>query len=186
MGRPTRAADFHHDMWAEGLWGTGLSARIGQKKARSKPARLPAPSIISRMLRCLMVICWTPLLFAQSDEIRAMLKNSEAAWNRGDLVAFASDYEDSAETTFIGREVVRGGTRAILERYRRRYPNREAMGTLTFSEIEVRTLAAGLVLASGKYDLKRTAAGGGDTSGRFTLVVRKTPGGWKIIHDHSS
>ena len=133
-----------------------------------------------------MVICWTPLLFAQSDEIRAMLENSEAAWNRGDLVAFASDYEDSAETTFIGREVVRGGTRAILERYRRRYPNREAMGTLTFSEIEVRKLAAGLVLASGKYDLKRTVAGGGDTSGRFTLVVRKTPGGWKIIHDHSS
>ena len=138
------------------------------------------------MLRWLVLICWTPLLLAQGEEIRAMLAKSEAMWNRGDLVAFVSDYEDAPETTFIGREVVRGGTKAILERYRRRYPNRDAMGTLTFSEIETRSLAPGLILATGKYDLKRTAAGGGDASGRFTLVIRKTPAGWKIIHDHSS
>lgn len=138
------------------------------------------------MFRWLLLICSTALLFAQGDEIRAMLKNSEAVWNRGDLATFASDYEDSPETTFIGNEVVRGGTKAILERYRRRYPNRDAMGTLTFSEIEVRPLAAGLALATGKYSLKRTAAGGGDASGRFTLVLRKTAAGWKIIHDHSS
>ncbi len=138
------------------------------------------------MLRWLVLICWTPLLFAQGEEIRAMLAKSQAMWNRGDLAAFVTDYEDAPETTFIGREVVRGGTKAILDRYRRRYPNREAMGTLTFSEIETRPLAPGLVLTTGKYDLKRTPAGGGDASGRFTLVIRKTPAGWKIIHDHSS
>ena len=142
------------------------------------------------MFRRLILLCWTivfmPPLCAQREEVQAMLKNSEAAWNRGDLVAFSADYEDSPETTFIGRDVVRGGTQAILGRYRQRYPNREAMGTLTFSEIEARPLAAGLALASGKYTLKRTAAGGGDASGRFTLVLRKTPSGWKIIHDHSS
>ena len=133
----------------------------------------------------LLLLCCMPLL-AQTGEIHAMLENSEAAWNRGDLVAFSTDYEDSPNTTFIGSEVVRGGSKAILERYRRRYPNREAMGTLTFSELDVRLLAPGLALASGKYNLKRTAAGGGDASGRFTLVIRKTPAGWKIIHDHSS
>ena len=57
---------------------------------------------------------------------------------------------------------------------------------LTFSEIETRPLAPSLILATSKYDLKRTPAGGGDASGRFTLVIRKTPAGWKIIHDHSS
>jgi uncharacterized protein (TIGR02246 family) len=134
----------------------------------------------------LFLLCWTPLLFAQGDEIRTLLKNSETAWNRGDLAAFASDYEDSSETTFIGREVTRGGTQAILERYRRSYPNREAMGKLAFSEIEIRTLAANVALATGKFELKRTAAGGGDTSGRFTLILRKSALGWKIIHDHSS
>jgi len=127
-----------------------------------------------------------PLLFAETKEIHVMLKNAEAAWNRGDLASFAADYEDSPETTFIGRDVVRGGRNAILERYRQRYPNREAMGTLTFSEIEIRPLAPVLSLVTGKYALRRTAAGGGNAAGRFTLVLRKTTVGWKIIHDHSS
>jgi ketosteroid isomerase-like protein len=60
------------------------------------------------------------------------------------------------------------------------------MGTLTFSEIEVRPLGSGYALANGKFELKRAASGGGDTAGRFTLVLRKTASGWKIIHDHSS
>jgi uncharacterized protein (TIGR02246 family) len=143
------------------------------------------------MLRWLILICCAPLLlsqnaFAQNAEIRTILKDSETAWNRGDLVAFASYYEDSPETTFMGKEVTRGGTKAILERYRKGYPTPEAMGTLTFSELEVRPLAEGVALTTGKYFLKRTAAGGGDATGRFTLILRKTPAGWKIIHDHSS
>jgi len=115
-----------------------------------------------------------------------MMQKSQAAWNRGDLVAFAADYEDSPETTFIGKDVTRGGTAAILARYRSHYATREAMGALTYSEIAVRVLAPGLVLANGRWELKRTAAGGGDAAGRFTLVIRQTAKGWKIIHDHSS
>ena len=138
------------------------------------------------MIRWLILISWTPLLFAQNDPIRTLLTDSQTAWNRGDLVAFTSYYEDSPDTTFIGNEVVRGGTKAILDRYRRRYPNPEAMGTLTFSEIEIRNLAPGVALTTGKYELKRTPAGGGAASGRFTLILRRTPGGWKIIHDHTS
>jgi len=138
------------------------------------------------MIRYLWFLLCAPLLFAQGDEIRAMLARSEAAWNRGDLAAFATDYEDSQETTFIGRELTHGGTQAILDRYRRAYPTPEAMGTLTFSEIAVRPLGKDYALANGKYALKRTAAGGGDAAGRFTLVLRKTKAGWKIIHDHSS
>jgi uncharacterized protein (TIGR02246 family) len=137
------------------------------------------------MPRWMVSIIFAPVLLAQSD-VKAMLQKSEAAWNRGDLAAFASDYEDSPDTTFVGREVTRGGVQAILERYRRGYPTREKMGTLTFSEIEVRPLGTGFALAIGKFSLKRTAEGGGDASGRFTLVLKKTAAGWKIIHDHSS
>ena len=138
------------------------------------------------MLRWLLLIAFSSLLLAQDAEIRTILKDSETAWNRGDLVTFASYYDDSSETTFIGKEVTRGGTRAILDRYRRGYPTPEAMGTLTFSELEIRPLAKDVALAIGKFSLKRTSAGGGDTSGRFTLVLKKTRSGWKIIHDHSS
>src|SRR5579864_8465833 len=114
------------------------------------------------MLRWLVVLCCAPVLFGQSDAIRKMMDDSAQAWNRGDLPAFASYYEDSPETTFMGREVVRGGTQAILQRYRKSYPTREAMGTLTFSEIVVRPLADGLALVTGKFALQRTKAGGGD------------------------
>ncbi len=138
------------------------------------------------MLRWLLFFCCAPLLLAQGDAIRKMMADSANAWNRGDLPAFASYYEDSPQTTFMGREVIRGGTQAILDRYRKAYPTREAMGTLTFSEIDVRPLATGLVLVTGKFELKRTAAGGGPAWGRYTLVVRQTARGWKIIHDHSS
>ncbi len=138
------------------------------------------------MLRLLLVLGLAPLLFAQDSAVRKVLSDSETAWNRGDLPAFAAFYDDSPQTTFVGREVTRGGTQAILDRYRRGYPTREKMGTLTFSEIEVRPLGSGYALAIGKFALKRTPEGGGDASGRFTLVLRKTASGWKIIHDHTS
>src|SRR5579871_6030445 len=136
------------------------------------------------MLRLALALCWTSLLCAQSDDVRAVLKRSAEAWNQGDLAAFASYYDDSPETTFVGREVVRGGVQAILNRYRKAYPTREAMGTLAFSGIEVRILAPDVALMTGEYHLTRTAAGGGDAAGRYTLILRKTPAGWKIIHDH--
>jgi ketosteroid isomerase-like protein len=60
------------------------------------------------------------------------------------------------------------------------------MGNLTFSEVAVRILAPNVALATGKYELKRTAAAGGDAGGRFTLILRKTSAGWKITHDHTS
>ena len=138
------------------------------------------------MSRWILLLCCAPLLWAQSAAIHKMMDDSAGAWNRGDLPAFASYYEDSPQTTFMGRDIVRGGTQAILERYRKAYPTREAMGTLTFSEIEVRPLATGLALVTGKFELKRTAAGGGAAWGRYTLIVRRTGKGWKIIHDHSS
>jgi uncharacterized protein (TIGR02246 family) len=138
------------------------------------------------MLRLLLVLGLAPLLFAQDSAVRKVLFDSEAAWNRGDLHTFASFYEDSPDTTFIGREVTRGGTQAILDRYRRGYPTREKMGALAFSEIEVRPLGSDYALAIGKFALTRTAEGGGNASGRFSLVLHKTKSGWKIIHDHTS
>jgi uncharacterized protein (TIGR02246 family) len=138
------------------------------------------------MFRRLILIACAPVLIAQTEAIQTLMKDSEADWNRGDLAAFASYYEDSPETTFMGREVTRGGTKAILERYQKAYPTPESRGTLTFSEIVVRPLAEGLVLVTGKFSLKRTKEGGGDASGRYTLIIRHTPAGWKIIHDHTS
>jgi uncharacterized protein (TIGR02246 family) len=131
------------------------------------------------MLRWCTLFCCVPLLLAQSADVRAVLTHSEEAWNRGDLAAFASYYDDSPETTFIGREVVRGGVQAILARYRKAYPTRETMGLLSFTNVDVRMLAPDLALVTGEFHLERTEAGGGKASGRYTLILRKTAPGWK-------
>jgi|SRR5450755_1244366 len=146
------------------------------------------------MWRLWIFLTLLPVLPAQTphenndgtNDVRAILTHSEEAWNRGDLAAFASYYDDSPQTTFVGRDVVHGGVQVILNRYRKAYPTRDAMGTLSFTNVEVRTLAPDLALVTGEFHLQRTAAGGGNAAGRYTLILRKTRAGWKIIHDHSS
>jgi uncharacterized protein (TIGR02246 family) len=119
-------------------------------------------------------------LATPEEEIRGILERQAAAWNRGDLDDFMTTYEDSAETTYTGKSVIRG-YRAILANYRQRYPTREAMDTVRFSGIEVRLLAPDAALVLGRYELLSRKLGG-----HFTLVLRKTSSGWKIIHDQSS
>lgn len=130
---------------------------------------------------------------AASDEtdIRAAITAQAAAWNRGDIPAFMQTYEDSPETTFVGQGVNKG-YKPILERYQRSYANRAQMGTLTFSDIDVRLLPAScgvieLATVTGRFHLKRTERGTATRDeGIFSLVWRKGPKGWKIILDHTS
>jgi uncharacterized protein (TIGR02246 family) len=119
-------------------------------------------------------------------EIRGVLAAQEAAWNRADVAAFMEGYEKSPELTFSGASGVTRGWQNVLERYSKRYPGAEAMGKLQFSEIEVRLVGSEVALVLGRFHLTRAEAAGGDASGRFSLVFRKTPAGWRIIHDHTS
>jgi uncharacterized protein (TIGR02246 family) len=117
--------------------------------------------------------------------IGAVLKAQQAAWNRGDVEAFMSGYEATDATTFVGATITRG-YRQVLENYHRRYPTKEKMGQLTFSEIEVKPLGQEYVSVIGKWHLHRPSEAGGDAGGIFTLLFRKTASGWKIILDHTS
>ena len=126
------------------------------------------------------------LAAAQTPDLAALMRTAEAAWNRGDLESFVLDYDDSPETTFIGKTLTRGNRQAVLDRYRKSYPTRAAMGTLTYSEMQVREVSDGVMIMIGRFALKRSTDAGGDSAGRFTLVWKRTAKGWKIIHDHSS
>ncbi len=118
-------------------------------------------------------------------EVRAELSKQETAWNRGDLAAFMTSYKESPEITFVGKNVTRGFA-AIVERYKTNYGSRDKMGTLRFDEIEVKPLGKQYALVLGRFSLKRNAEGGGDASGRFTLIAERTKDGWRFIHDHTS
>jgi ketosteroid isomerase-like protein len=60
------------------------------------------------------------------------------------------------------------------------------MGTLKFSSLEIRLLGADHASVLGQWDLSRKLEGGGDAGGWFTLLFRRTPAGWRIVHDHTS
>lgn len=117
------------------------------------------------------------------DAIRAVLTAQDAAWNRGDIDAFLAGYWHSPELTFSGSNGVSRGWDGVLARYKKNYPDREAMGELDFSELEFRFLGPDAALVLGKWHLKREK---GDIGGVFTLVWQRFPEGWKIIHDHTS
>jgi ketosteroid isomerase-like protein len=94
-------------------------------------------------------------------------------------------YEPVPETTFVGAEVAKG-TAALLARYRRDYPDQDYMGTTEFSELEARPLSDDLAIVTGRYRLVRNEEYGGPAQGIFSLVMRKSDGRWRIIHDHTS
>ena len=118
------------------------------------------------------------------DVIKVILAQ-ENAWNQGDLNGFASGYKDAPDTLFITKQLSRGYA-GLLDEYKHDYPNRAAMGTLAYSELEVRTLDENFAVAIGKYHLDRGKKEGGSADGMFSLVFEKTDKGWKIIIDHTT
>lgn len=139
------------------------------------------------LLTALLYVVFGATLHAQSSEaaIRQVLTDQQTAWNRGDIVAFMRGYDDSPQTTFIGKTIQRG-FQMILARYQKNYATRDAMGQLTFSEVDVRMLGEDHAVATGHFHLTRSEAGGGDATGIYSLVLEKKAEGWKIVLDHTS
>ena len=142
----------------------------------------------------LALLLFAVLVHAQSSDeaaIRAAMATQAAAWNRADIPAFMQVYENSPETTYIGA-TLRKGYGPILERYTKAYSTPEQMGTLTFSNLEIRLLpgscgAVEFAVVTGSFHLDRTAHGDAKKDdGIFSLVWRKGPQGWKIVLDHTS
>jgi ketosteroid isomerase-like protein len=120
---------------------------------------------------------------ADQAAITGVLHRQQAAWNRGDVDAFLEGYWHSPELTFSGSNGVSRGWDGVMARYKKNYPDRAAMGQLDFSELEFRFLGPHAALVLGRWHLKRDK---GDLGGVFSLVWQRFPGGWKIVHDHTS
>jgi uncharacterized protein (TIGR02246 family) len=120
---------------------------------------------------------------AARSAIRAVLNAQQEAWNRGDVDAFLTGYWHSPDLTFSGSNGISRGWDAVLARYKKNYPDRSAMGTLDFSNLEFRFLGPEAALVLGHWHLKREKD---DLGGVFSLVWQRFPEGWRIIHDHTS
>ncbi|HEX3544481.1 MAG TPA: nuclear transport factor 2 family protein [Candidatus Acidoferrum sp.] len=123
------------------------------------------------------------VLQAHTAAIQAVLKAQQEAWNRGDVDAFLTGYWHSPDLTFSGSNGTARGWDAVLARYKKGYPDRRAMGTLDFSNLEFNFLCPDATLVLGHWHLKREKD---EPEGVFSLVFQRFPEGWRIIHDHTS
>ena len=138
------------------------------------------------MIRLASLLIALPLIAAPPEQdIRRVLDEQVAAWNRGDIPGFMDGYDKSESTTFVSSAITKGHA-AVLANYRKRYPTPEKMGKLRFSDLEVRPLDSDYAYVLGRFHLDRSAEAGGEASGIFTLLFHKTAHGWKVILDHTS
>jgi ketosteroid isomerase-like protein len=120
---------------------------------------------------------------AADQEIRAVMQAQVAAWNRGDIDGFMEGYARSKATEFVSGDRLTRGWQTVRDRYKRKYDSREKMGRLTFSDIKITQLGPDAALVLGRWKLARKSD---QPHGIFTLLFRRTPAGWRIVHDHTS
>jgi beta-aspartyl-peptidase (threonine type) len=116
--------------------------------------------------------------------VETLLNRSAAAWNRGDLGAFVSDYAAGPATTFVSSGRVQRGFDWIRDNYAPRFAAGADRDSLRFEAVDARTLGPDFILATARFVLSR-----GDSvtsSGPFTVVFSRQADGWKIVHDHTS
>ncbi len=116
-------------------------------------------------------------------EIDSLMTAQEQAWNNGDLKNYMSAYIKSDSLMFVGSRGLNYGWETTLSNYQKSYPDKEAMGTLEFDNLQFKKLGTTNALVIGRWNLYRKA----DTlQGSYLLNWQLVDGEWKIIADHSS
>jgi ketosteroid isomerase-like protein len=118
-----------------------------------------------------------------SADIRAVMVAQEAAWNRGDIDGFMKGYARSRTTVFVSGDTITRGWQTVRDRYKKKYATARQMGRLMFSDLEITPVGRDAAVVLGRWELKRKSD---RPHGRFTLLFRRTPNGWRIVHDHTS
>jgi ketosteroid isomerase-like protein len=123
-------------------------------------------------------------LYAQDRQaVLKVLHNQQTAWNKGDIEEFMQGYWKSDSLLFVGKAAPTHGWQATFDNYKRGYPDKAAMGILSFDIMQVKLLDATNAFVLGAWHLKREKDAPG---GYFTLWFRKINGEWKVVVDHTS
>lgn len=139
----------------------------------------------SAALLLFLPIFFQSLAQVNPDEqaIRDVLSSQQDCWNSGDLECFMEGYWKSDQLIFIGSSGVTYGWQKTLDNYKKNYPDKQAMGKLTFDLIIVEPLSEDFWTVIGKWSLKRASD---NPNGHFSLIFRRLDNEWVIVSDHSS
>ena len=118
------------------------------------------------------------------QEVASVMERQQYAWNHGDLEGFMQGYWKNDSLMFIGKSGVTQGHAATLSRYRAGYPDVEAMGKLSFTNVKWLALGSEHGWLLGEWKLERLNGEGSE--GMYTLLWRRQQGSWVIVADHSS
>ncbi len=118
-----------------------------------------------------------------ADVVRATLMVQAAAWNEGDLDGFMNGYWKNDELKFVSGGTVTKGWDATLKKYRERYAGASGLGQLGFEKLDVKLVTDDVAVVTGRFNLNNS---GSNSSGLFSLVMRRDNGAWRIVHDHTS
>jgi hypothetical protein len=146
------------------------------------------------------------------NDIEKVLDNQLIGWNNGNIDQFMDGYVKDSSVRFITDKKVKTSWQEITDSYKKGYPDKEAMGKLTFHRDEIRWVnqSASIAqvigrweviqkhrekLASGSISLNNTTPRNSDNnnhqttydtlSGRFSLIFIGTEKGPKIQIDHT-
>jgi ketosteroid isomerase-like protein len=129
----------------------------------------------------LLITCFS---FAQDRQaIVKLMTDQQTAWSNGDIEGFMQGYWKSDSLMFIGKRGPVYGWQTTLDNYKKTYPDKAAMGKLTFRIDKVELLGKQDAFVMGAWSLAREKDKPG---GYFTLWFRKIKGEWKIVCDHTS
>ena len=140
---------------------------------------------------CAALLVLVPALHAQKSApatpenvIRQLLYEQVTAWNKGDLEGFMAGYWKSPDLVFFSGGTRTQGWDATLARYRKHYQEGgKEMGTLEFRSMDVQVLGRDAAFVRGEWHL--TMKDGSQPHGLTTLILKRFPTGWRIVHDHS-
>lgn len=119
------------------------------------------------------------------EGIKHLLVSQIDAWNSGNLQAFMAGYWRSPDLTFFSGITITKGWEPTLQRYQQRYQGEgKEMGQLEFQDLKIDLMGRRAAVVTGKWQL--TLSDGKKPGGLFTLVFKRMPGGWRIVHDHTS
>jgi ketosteroid isomerase-like protein len=143
------------------------------------PFPIPLGSVLPSLLLALAVTACVPAPETVKG-IRSVMEAQQAAWNRGDIEGFMDGYERAETTTFVSGDELTRGWQTVLDRYKQRYKSRDEMGTLTFSDLDIKPINGSYALADGRWQLTRA---NDKPHGRFTLLFHRAGNEWRIVHD---
>lgn len=112
-----------------------------------------------------------------------LLEQQRGDWNKGDLEAFMHGYWKSDSLLFVGESGPTYGWQKTLDNYKKGYPDKAAMGFLTFGIKKVELITKDRAFVLGSWNIKSEKE---ELKGYFTLLLRKIEGVWKVVVDHSS